>query len=294
MNTYNYDGCSVAYVKEGKGSPLIFLHNGGTSHAIWNAQIADLAQNYCVYALDLPGYGASEKSTTGYSLEAYVALLAAFIEHYQLNKVSLVGNCMGSAISLLYAATNREKVSHIIAINPLSEATFIGGSIGALHSLNRRLPKITKPIADLALNISVPPWAVLPSVAPLLGWRGIKQGIYKNKALHACLQLPNQSESLVGLFLELDSFSTIDNLPADDKLPPICTIWGEQNKVLSAKAGRQLNIKLKPKRKEFIADCGHLPMLERPEEITEIIRDFLDNRLMVKKEKSVTLPPEPA
>ena len=289
MNTFEYKGRSVAYVTEGKGKPIIFIHNGGTTHAIWKHQLSDLSENFCVYALDLPGYGASEAPAGGYSLDEYTNLLSAFIEYHKLSDITLVGNCLGSAMSLRYAMDHRKNVSHVIAINPLTEATFLGGTIGALHSLNKRLPKVAKAIANQVVKTSIPSWATLPSAAPLFGKRGIIDSTYRDKDLQACLQLPNQSESLVGLYFGIGDFAILDQLIADTTFPNVCTIWGEQNKVLSAEAGRTLNKHLKPTQEEYLPDCGHLLMLERPSQVCDIIRDVLGaQKNLSKSEDSET------
>jgi len=277
MDTFNYNGRSVAYVTEGKGKPIVFIHNGGTTHAIWKHQLSDLSKDFCVYALDLPGYGNSDSPANGYSLDEYTTLLSAFIDHHNLSDVTLVGNCLGSAMSLRYAMIHPARVSNVIAINPLTEATFLGGTIGLLHTLNKRLPKVAKTIATRVEKTPIPSWATVPSAATLFGKRGLTDYTYRDKDLQECLLLPNQSTSLVGLYLGLSDFAILDSLVLDKAFPKVITVWGEQNKVLSAKAGRKLNKRLKPTLEKFLPDCDHLLMLERPAEVCEIIRDTLED-----------------
>lgn len=65
--------------------------------------------------------------------------------------------------------------------------------------------------------------------------------------------------------------------PPGPGFPPICTIWGEQNRILSARAGARLDDTLHPHTRIRLTECGHLPMVEDPETVTNIITTFLSS-----------------
>jgi pimeloyl-ACP methyl ester carboxylesterase len=79
-----------------------------------------------------------------------------------------------------------------------------------------------------------------------------------------------------------ENYSVIDNLAPPPGFPPICTIWGLQNKIVSPKAGRRLNSTLHPARQEWLPDSGHLLMLEQPDEVAAIIDGFLHSAAVPK------------
>ena len=79
METFAYEDLAIRYVRAGAGAPIVMLHNGGTSHAIWN-DVLPLLEGFEVFALDLLGFGESSKPERGYALERHVAILEAFIE----------------------------------------------------------------------------------------------------------------------------------------------------------------------------------------------------------------------
>lgn len=53
------NGQILSYEKEGEGSPIIFLHGNGETHAIWDRMIAEMSMDHTVYAIDSRGQGES-------------------------------------------------------------------------------------------------------------------------------------------------------------------------------------------------------------------------------------------
>ena len=49
--------CRVHYLTMGKGEPLLLVHSVGQSIYTWRKLMPILAENYCVIAIDLPGFG---------------------------------------------------------------------------------------------------------------------------------------------------------------------------------------------------------------------------------------------
>jgi len=274
LKVFDYHGLPVRYVQTGTGEPVIMLHNGGSSHAIWDEVVNRLSGDYELYALDLLGFGESAKPGYGYTLDNYVKMLSEFIDANVSPPVCLVGNCMGSAISLLYAYRHRKKVEALVLCNPLTEATFLGGWLGPLLRLREKFPELNRrvyrPLGRLRLTSGIGVLATLFQ----LGSLGRARGIHRNPELCACYARPGQMEALLGVLDDLPNYSIIDRLVPGDDFPPICTIWGLENKMLSPKAGRRLNATLRPLRQEWLPGCGHLVMLEQPDLVASIIDEF--------------------
>ncbi|RZT18353.1 pimeloyl-ACP methyl ester carboxylesterase [Mycobacterium sp. BK558] len=275
LESLDFGGLSIAYEHTGRGEPVVMLHNGGSSHAIWDDVVDRLADKYEIFALDLLGFGDSAKPGAGYTLDNYIAMLEAFVSSRGLKKVALVGNCMGCAISLAFTDRHPSAVKALILCNPLTESTFLRGWLGPFLWLRERLPAANRRVYRLLGKLELTNG--IGSVATLfqLGPRGRALGLNRKRDLCETYAATGQMESLLGVLDDLENYSTIDNLVPRLGFPPVCTIWGQKNKIVSPRAGRRLNATLHPAREEWLPDCGHLLMLERPDEVAAIIDEFL-------------------
>lgn len=269
METFEYEKLSIRYARSGSGAPVVLLHNGGTSHAIWD-DVTPLLEGFEVFALDLLGFGASSKPDRGYELDAHVAILGAFVDALALTPVRLVGNCMGSATSLAFAMRRPDAVRAMVLINTLTTATFVKGLYGPMLKLPR-VPALTSAMAKIPLGARLGKYGVRSQ----LGRHGIERRVHHREELCACYSGASQSRALLGVLADIPSYAALDRFEPPPGFPPICTIWGLENRVLRAKEGRALVRTLRPARQEWLEGCGHLPMLERPERVAAILREFL-------------------
>lgn len=276
MERFQLDDVTVAYERLGVGAPVLFIHNGGTSRRIWREQCAAMAPHYDTIAIDLPGFGDSPLPAEKLDFARYVSVVEELIKSLDVIPLYIVGNCMGSNIAAAIAGRHPDWVTALVLINPLTESTFSAGQIGLLHKMERWVPRTTGVLRRVSRSVILPGVAAKLALRFQVGSKGAARGISKDPELIASSRRGEQLPALVDVLDDMGAYGQLDRGGPEAGLP-ICTIWGAQNRVLSARAGVQLNEILAPSRAEVIKGCGHLVMLEDPEAVTRIITDFLAN-----------------
>ena len=104
----------VRYVTAGEGPAVLLVHGLGASLAVWLENILPLAEGHSIYALDLPGYGQSDKpNDIGHDAISGAHFLAGFQDYLGIKRATLVGNSAGG-LATAYAACLPYAKVHIL------------------------------------------------------------------------------------------------------------------------------------------------------------------------------------
>ncbi|EES19542.1 hypothetical protein BDA96_09G147900 [Sorghum bicolor] len=118
-STWTWRGMRVNYLDRGQGPPVLLVHGFGASVAHWRRNIGVLSESYTVYAIDLLGFGASDKPAGfSYTMETWAELILDFLEEVVRRPTVLVGNSVGSLACVIAASeSNREAVRGLVLLN---------------------------------------------------------------------------------------------------------------------------------------------------------------------------------
>ncbi|WP_439184527.1 alpha/beta fold hydrolase [Carboxylicivirga taeanensis] len=122
------DDLNIAYVDEGKGEKtLIFIHGLGSYIPAWRHEIEKLSGTYRCIALDLPGYGKSDKPPHSGLMSYYARTVHAFINELGLSNYTLIGHSMGGQISMTYSLMYPDKAEKLVLVAPAGFEKFTDG-----------------------------------------------------------------------------------------------------------------------------------------------------------------------
>lgn len=106
-------GSKMHYVEEGSGDPILLVHGNPASSYIWRNIIPHLAFVGRVIAVDLIGFGRSDKPDIEYRFSDHAKYLEAFIEKLSLRDITLVLHDWGVSLGLDYARRHEANVKGI-------------------------------------------------------------------------------------------------------------------------------------------------------------------------------------
>lgn len=115
-------GLQLHYQDLGTGDPVVFIHGSGpgaSGHSNFKLNYPEFAAaGYRVIVPDLPGYGASDKPDTLYTLDFFVQALSDLLDALDIPRCVLVGNSLGGAIALKLALDQPQRVSRLVLMAP--------------------------------------------------------------------------------------------------------------------------------------------------------------------------------
>ncbi|XP_016505954.1 uncharacterized protein LOC107823753 isoform X2 [Nicotiana tabacum] len=178
-NYWTWRGHKIHYVEEGEGFPVVLIHGFGTSAFHWRYNIPELAKKYKVYALDLLGFGWSEKARIDYDALIWRDQVVDFLKEIVKQPTVLVGNGLGGFTTLLAAAAlPAEQVKGVSLLNSAGQfgddvTTTDKTEETALHKF------IVRPVEEIFQRVVVG-LAFWLTMQPAQIEAQLKSGVYRN------------------------------------------------------------------------------------------------------------------
>ncbi|KAK1280951.1 hypothetical protein QJS04_geneDACA023181 [Acorus gramineus] len=116
-NFWTWRGHKIHYIEQGSGRPIVLIHGFGASAFHWRYNIPELAKSYKVYAIDLLGFGWSEKALVEYDATVWRDQIADFLKEIVKEPAVLIGNSLGGFTALFTAAELPEEILGVALLN---------------------------------------------------------------------------------------------------------------------------------------------------------------------------------
>ncbi len=279
IQSWQWQGYSINYTVEGEGQPLLLLHGFGASVGHWRQNIPVwAAAGYQVYAIDLLGFGASDKPDRGYSMDLWRDLVQDFwAEHIQRPTV-FVGNSIGGLLALMLLADVPEIAAGAVLLNPA------GGLSHRSDEVNPVLGKVLELFAKVAGSKLLGSWLFNQVRSPRRIRRSLQQ-VYCNPAtitteLVDLLYQPScdpGAQKVFAAIIGAPPGPRPEELLARLSGQPLLILWGEADPwtpIAAADTYRAFMDK-QPIELVPIPQTGHCPHDENPEVVNPAVLDWL-------------------
>ncbi|HJL20397.1 MAG TPA: alpha/beta fold hydrolase [Sandaracinaceae bacterium LLY-WYZ-13_1] len=265
-------GHEVFVVDEGAGDPVVLLHGFPTSSSDWHAVWDRLGDRRRV-ALDLPGFGLSEKPADyAYGLMEQAEVVLAVLGARGLERAHLVGHDMGTSVACELLA-RRERGASPFAPRSL---TLMNGSVHiemARLTPSQRL--LRSPVADAFARIGRYP-VFRMQLRRILG-RPVPEA--ELEAMWEQLVHLDGKRRLPAIIRYVDERWRFRHrwIGALTRLDvPALVAWGPRDPVAVFAIAEQLAREIPTARLERLDDLGHYPQLEDPPRVGGVLRAFFD------------------
>lgn len=248
----------IRYLEDGQSEQnLILLHGLGGYAERWLALIPFLNKKYHVFALDLIGYGQSDKPSVDYTPEFFVKFVFEFMNTVGIKKTSMIGTSLGGQIVAECAATQNPIIEKIIMISP---AGIMKKSTPALDAYTMAALYPTKESAKNAYHMMVGPNKPVSEIS-------IERFVNN-------MSKPNAKMVFLSTLLGLKNAPDITGKLEKITIPTLL-IWGREDKLIPFEYSEKFvssihNCKLIP-----MKECGHSAYVEEPENLSKIVDEFL-------------------
>jgi pimeloyl-ACP methyl ester carboxylesterase len=261
------NGMALAYRELGSGPPVLLLHGWPTSSYLWRDVMPKVAQANRVIALDLPGFGGSDKPTdAAYDFAFFESAIDAFLEALGVDQLALGVHDLGGPVGLHWAAGSPGRLTRLALLNTLVYPEFSEAVIAFITACS------TPASRD---------WLTSPEGLEAAMRLGLADPSRLTAASLAAVQAPFAGEdarralAAAGIGVELRGFQEIAAwLPTVEV--PVRVVYGEQDQILPDIAETVARVQRDVPHAVVTAlpDCGHFLQEEAGEQIGDLLAAF--------------------
>lgn len=255
----------VAYERRGSGEPLVLLHGVGHHWQAWEPVLTALAASHEVFALDLPGFGASPAlpDSADHAPKTLVALLSETLRALGLDQPHLAGNSLGGMLALGLGALGQAR--SVTALSPggfwsKAESRY---ALALLHGMRAGAKAMPDAMVRQAARTAAGRAALTGTIYARPGRRSPEAVVAETRALR----------NAAGFSGVLAAVTADGVFPYDVPGIPVTVAWGDKDRILLPRQGIRAKKTIPGARLVRLRGCGHVPMNDDPATVARVITD---------------------
>jgi pimeloyl-ACP methyl ester carboxylesterase len=245
------------------GPPIVLIHCFTCAIDWWDALMPRLERDHRVIAVDLRGYGGSEKPGSGYSMEDQASFLAEALGSLGVRDATVVGHSLGGTVATALSEGFPRLVGRLVVIDQAPDESYASEGL----PITARLSFL--PVLGPAL------WQVTPDFA-------IEDGL--GVAFAPGFDVPDRfvddfkRMTYTSYSLDTEEGEYSDASPLDRRVArtrtPLLAIFGAEDQIYDAREALAAYAAVPGARTELIAGAGHSPNVEKPAETAALVLAF--------------------
>jgi pimeloyl-ACP methyl ester carboxylesterase len=267
LHSLDLDGTRVTYREAGEGPAVLLLHGWPTSSYLWRDVMPAIARANRVVAVDLPGFGGSDKPTdVRYDFAFFEDVLDRFLDALGIDRVGLAVHDLGGPIGLHWAMQRPGRMSSIALLNTL-----------VYPELDDAVVEFVTMLLDPEARTGLTSDEGLADIMRL----GVANEDRMTPEVLAAVTAPFGSAddrlalAMAGVGLPIPGFVDIAKwLPSVSV--PVRIVYGEQDRILPDVAETMARIAADIPHAEVtpLPDCGHFLQEDSPAEVAGYLASF--------------------
>ena len=263
-NNIEADGIRTNYHDTGSGEPVMLIHGSGpgvTAWANWRLAIPALAEQYRVIAPDMLGFGYTDRpANVAYNLDTWLDHTVAFMDALDLDRVNLVGNSFGGALSLALTIRYPERVERLVLMGAAGVSFELTTELDAAWGYEPSVENMRALLDMFAYDRSL----VTDELAELRYKASVQPGF--QEAYASMFPAPRQR------WIEMLA-SDEDDIRAIDQRTLV--IHGREDRILPLATSLRLADLIRRSELHVFGCCGHWTQIEHAARFNTLVADFL-------------------
>ena len=248
----------------GAGNPVVLVHGSGpgvTAWANWRTVMPELSRHRRVIAPDMVGFGCTQRPHgIHYGVESWVAHLAGILDALELDRVDLVGNSFGGALSLAFAIRFPQRVRRLVLMGAVGVSFELTDGLDAVWGYEPSVPNMRKVMDYFAYDRSL----VSDELAELRYKASTRPGF--QEAFASMFPAPRQRW--------VDALASSDQDIRDIRHETLI-LHGRDDRVIPLETSLRLNQLIEPSQLHVFGRCGHWVQIEQNRGFIRLVNDFL-------------------